>query len=648
LFAQQHGGNDTFIVEDSCHIRLDEATKETPRDDIAKVAFEATPNTKYAIDPYRDVYAKVTEFLQKYKASNKDMAASAKFMLPGVSDEIFVRVIESKEGFDPAKVHFVTDKGQEYKGVYYAAKNGWTVNLAGSAAGDGQHLYVVHEVGKGNATLARLNIYTYEPKTVKIKLVPVNGFTNGFTAGNVSSQLNSIYQKVGITCEVEVAPSFGYTFANGTFNVTGSGLFSTLTDDMKALNAAYQQAHPGEESLCLFIIENATGTDGIAGDMPRGKQFGYLFQGSTSQTIAHEIGHGLFHLDHPFDRANASKSFDQGDLPDNLMEYGGGTNLVKLQWDAIHSPGLVIGLFERDEQGMAIDLQRVKDKLKEILKDLTLNSGHAMLTAIINGIYIDNFIDWSLSKWTFDDIQDALKAINEYIRNQDVTKLMEKISEIISKHTTNSEASQLMDLTSMSWIENLQTKDVSSATSLTNKMVNSNKDAATVIFGLLFEFKYGIGPQTREFDENSVLTKGIKDFYLVEEGRDYFYQTRAKYTMDSLYLYPIAIGTVEGEFYPQFGATGAFKAGADLVKQYIGGFYMEMFPDKQGEGMGIILHNDVNLKSLVLHYLYINDITEEKIFPEQYPRVNGEITPLGEIKQVLRWKERIIKDKFKH
>jgi hypothetical protein len=103
LFAQQHGGNDTFIVEDSCHIRLDEATKETLRADIAVVEFEATANTKYALDQYRDVYAKVTEFLQKYKASNKDMAASAKFMLPGVSDEIFVRVIESKEGFDPAK-----------------------------------------------------------------------------------------------------------------------------------------------------------------------------------------------------------------------------------------------------------------------------------------------------------------------------------------------------------------------------------------------------------------------------------------------------------------------------------------------------------------------------------------------------------------
>jgi hypothetical protein len=34
------------------------------------------------------------------------------------------------------------------------------------------------------------------------------------------------------------------------------------------------------------------------------------------------------------------------------MEYDNGTNLVKLQWDAIHAPGLVIGVFERDKDAM--------------------------------------------------------------------------------------------------------------------------------------------------------------------------------------------------------------------------------------------------------------------------------------------------------
>ncbi|MDR1203766.1 MAG: hypothetical protein LBL58_19325 [Tannerellaceae bacterium] len=62
------------ISSSGSDIRLDEATKETPHTELAVLQFEATPNTKYALDAYRDVYAK--------------------FMLPGVSDEIRRRLNE--------------------------------------------------------------------------------------------------------------------------------------------------------------------------------------------------------------------------------------------------------------------------------------------------------------------------------------------------------------------------------------------------------------------------------------------------------------------------------------------------------------------------------------------------------------------------
>ncbi|MDR3140741.1 MAG: AHH domain-containing protein, partial [Tannerellaceae bacterium] len=367
LLLDVEAGGVTPISSAGSDVRLDQATREAPHTDLAVLQFEETPNTKYALDPYRDIYAKVTEYYLSYKPTSKDLIASAKFMLPGVSDEVFVRITESHEGFDASKVRFVTDKGREYKGTYNG-KDGWTLPLAGSAPNDGQQLYAVQETSPGQyATLARLNLYTYEPKSIKVKLVPINGFT----ANTVSKELNAIYNKVGINCEVEISGSFEYApLQSGTFNVTGSGLFSTLTDDMKALNQAYLQAHPDETALCLFLIENASGTEVLTGDMPRGQQFGYLFKGSTAQTIAHEIGHGLFHLDHPFDRANAAKSFDRGDLSDNLMEYSGGTNLVKLQWDAIHAPGLVIGLFERDDSGMA--KEESTDILFQIIEKILL------------------------------------------------------------------------------------------------------------------------------------------------------------------------------------------------------------------------------------------------------------------------------------
>ena len=51
------------------------------------------------------------------------------------------------------------------------------------------------------------------------------------------------------------------------------------------------------------------------------------------------------------------------------MDYTSGTDLVKHQWDAIHDPGLVIGIFEKDEEGasMALDLEMPVDSIKSLI-----------------------------------------------------------------------------------------------------------------------------------------------------------------------------------------------------------------------------------------------------------------------------------------
>jgi hypothetical protein len=80
--------------------------------------------------------------------------------------------------------------------------------------------------------------------------------------------------------------------------------------------------------------------------MPRKKQAGFVFAeklgGHAVKIIAHELAHGAFRLEHSFP-----------ELPENgnnLMDYSlSGTTLHKHQWDDIHSPGIVLGIFEDDE-----------------------------------------------------------------------------------------------------------------------------------------------------------------------------------------------------------------------------------------------------------------------------------------------------------
>ncbi len=71
--------------------------------------------------------------------------------------------------------------------------------------------------------------------------------------------------------------------------------------------------------------------------MPLKRQFGFAFNpvpGAQARTIAHELGHGIFGLKHPFDEYN----FPKGST-DLLMDYGTGTEFTHMDWQKMHAPG---------------------------------------------------------------------------------------------------------------------------------------------------------------------------------------------------------------------------------------------------------------------------------------------------------------------
>jgi len=119
--------------------------------------------------------------------------------------------------------------------------------------------------------------------------------------------------------------------------------------------------------LYLFILPFEASDKGeianTGGDMPLGSQFGYLFPGAGDRTIAHEVGHGAFNLEHPFDRPLRG-SFSKGALIDNLMDYTSGTGFAKIQWDQTRAPGLVIGMFQTDKSGMSDYVKNASQFLK--------------------------------------------------------------------------------------------------------------------------------------------------------------------------------------------------------------------------------------------------------------------------------------------
>jgi TANFOR domain-containing protein len=319
--------------------------------DKAVVKFIPHENQQYAFDEYQPVYSRSNLFKPEYEKLNDNYFVNSKAIVEAKSD-VIKAVVEIKDNTIIAdSIRFITGKGTRYESSLIGDKT-YEIRIVGGPAADAQELYALYPKGGGKyLSLGKLLIASYPERTFKLVLVPVNGAT--LNKDVINQQLDAIYKPVGISFQVTQDESFNDKSWDLNHDeklaVSGSGWLSTLTGEMKALNSAYTGARTvQQDAVYLFVLNSSDST--LAGDMPRGKQFGYLFTGSDGKTAAHEIGHGLFKLKHAFDN---EYGFKQGDLPSNVMDYPAGNTFAKYQWNQLYNPGLVIGLFESDGDGQS-------------------------------------------------------------------------------------------------------------------------------------------------------------------------------------------------------------------------------------------------------------------------------------------------------
>ncbi|KAA6344576.1 hypothetical protein EZS27_007810 [termite gut metagenome] len=644
--------------------------------DLAVFTFQKG-NGYYAFDTFNEKYFNISKITDKYEhlaTGQNRYDVPWKFLPVGSSDKVEVVIdIKTKEPFDLSKVIFTTPQGTIFHAEYDEKRPVATLNLVSGDEGDVQEIYALYKQSDEKyQTLGKLNLVSYKSQVQKLVIVQVNG--NTVDTGSLQQHLKDVYGPAGISFDVRFE-DYEYNGETQEFFDKNSPLLSAYNDKMKKLQAAYKEEKgiDGKTSY-LFILEDSgvKKNRNTQGFMPRGGQFGYIFRGNIDKkdinpVIAHELGHGIWKLSHTFDSTYGGVLAENS--TNNLMDYANGADIAKWQWDVMSVPAIFDGVFDSDEEAMFIDFQKLKDEIEKIIKEKlrekykettiketteeAIKDCQIISSAIMLFIHNDNFLDWNFRNWDRNEILDILKAVKELIKDNDIDNFNTKVGKSILRHTTDSNVESLMEISRISSLSKLETKDVSKAESITQNMILSNKDAATVVFGLLFEFKYGIGPETREFERNNILTNEILKCSLVEEGREYFYKQKAPIYSDRLKnndktllsKKPMALkkngGDSDDIYNASFTPLELIKAGTDLVRQYIGGFYMEIFPDKQEKEMEFVLYNDVNLKSLDFHYLLKNELAEKEIYPEKYPRINGKITPFGETRQILKWKENI-------
>ncbi|SKB91505.1 hypothetical protein SAMN03080601_01488 [Alkalitalea saponilacus] len=94
--------------------------------------------------------------------------------------------------------------------------------------------------------------------------------------------------------------------------------------------------------------------------MPLAANYGFIFNFETRDLdlLAHELAHGAFNLRHTF--SDKAQHYLPQNQTRNLMDYAGGVELWKYQWDLIHNPEKILFSWSQDEsEGAAIALGKI-------------------------------------------------------------------------------------------------------------------------------------------------------------------------------------------------------------------------------------------------------------------------------------------------
>ncbi|SMO52711.1 fibronectin type III domain-containing protein [Solitalea koreensis] len=346
--------------------------------EIGSVKFVKASHFEYGFDSYQE-----GRKAGNYETVSENYLAAWKSTEAGQSDKVSFSVINGKVKLDEKKIRFITRTGIEY---FVENK---TLTIAGSSANDGQELYAYYPENGNDTTkgsnIGKLNVVSYARKSLKLVLVPVDGAIPNVL--ELQNNLNDIYSQAVVDWKVSVLTNFKADNkalgGDHALDIGSDALFTSYSEEMKTLIAQLKTTTGYDpNSFYIFVIGNPGSTNAdVGGYMPQAKHYGFVFTNiavNVSRTIAHELGHGAFALEH---LDNDSE---------NLMSKveSTGAALYKYQWDLIHNPKMVVSEFEEDDEGMlTISLKNIKAYLEMIRSNRI--AGHSILFKA-NNLNVEN------------------------------------------------------------------------------------------------------------------------------------------------------------------------------------------------------------------------------------------------------------------
>ena len=193
-----------------------------------------------------------------------------------------------------------------------------------------------------------------EPKNVNLSLVPLDKASEAIL-DTIAENIHNTYSKAGINFDIKKQSVLDIsTITTKDIETPDDNLLSHYSKMQQSINRLYPAKN---NEYVLFITEKASST-GQKGFMPLGGQYGYVYKSKDKNTPAHELGHGVFRLEHPW----SNKLIKTPQAATNLlMDYAGGAELSHFDWKQINDPKLKLYTFQKQTEGEFNDVRLTPD-----------------------------------------------------------------------------------------------------------------------------------------------------------------------------------------------------------------------------------------------------------------------------------------------
>ena len=358
---------------------------------------------KYAFDDGQEKwYKKSVKVDRFYKPFAKGYIAPWKLVPVGENDIVMAKY-DGLKNIDLKKVRFVSEPNSAaLPARLNETEQTWTITLKSVSAGASYDVFAIYE----GVVIGKLCVVSYAKQQHKVTLVPIN--EEKLDKAAIEQELNTIYNPVGVHFSVDIDERMRGNY-DWEVESEKDGLLSTVgksfwgydkelkeSTEMLNLQKTYQQAAGTLDGVYLFVLNGATGLEGqkgdLLGEMPRKSRFGYIFTGNSPNTaslvhtMAHEVGHGIFTLQHTFD---AEYGKDTQGTTNNLLDYKDGTDIAAFQWNVMANPAV----FTAMDKAKDIKIERYKSRMVCIPQDVSdaiMNSQKSLLSAKGDKIELPN------------------------------------------------------------------------------------------------------------------------------------------------------------------------------------------------------------------------------------------------------------------